>query len=179
MWRERRLQAGVRLPRQLVAGVPLNAAGGRAGKCINLRQPLGQGASRPRQSKSRRPAFTLSHLVINGADALDVSRDITGSVAYRRHGPIPQGLCLRLIYFPGEIRRSSFDHLAGQQVTADGALSFSFGSVGFSNPRHAGPLVVFLELCSESKSIDAPDPIIESNTLTALIFVQADKKGEH
>jgi serine/threonine protein kinase len=127
----------------------------------------------------RRPAFTLSHLVINGADALDVSREITGSVAYRRHGPIPQGLCLRLIYFPGEIRRSSFDHLAGQQVTADGSLSFSFGSVGFSNPQHAGPLVVFLELCSESKSMDAPDLVIESNTLTALIFVRADKKGEH
>jgi len=127
----------------------------------------------------RRPAFTLSHLVINGADALDVSRDITGSVAYRRHGPMPQALCLRLIYFPGEIRRSSFDHLAGQQVTADGSLSFSFGSVGFSNPRHAGRLVMFLELCSESKSMDTPGPIIESNTLTALIFVQADKKGEH
>ena len=71
------------------------------------------------------------------------------------------------------------DHLAGQQVTADGSLSFSFGSVSFANPQHAGPLVVFLELCSESKSMDTPGPIIESNTLTALIFVQADKKGEH
>jgi hypothetical protein len=130
-------------------------------------RPLGQRKDQWR----RRPPFTLSDLVINDADTLDGGRKITGSVAYRGQGPIPHELALRLTFFPGKVRRASFDYLNGQQVTASGSLVFSFGAVSFSHSQYVGPLVVFLELCSLDHARTPPMLVVESNTLTALVFI--------
>jgi serine/threonine protein kinase len=138
---------------------------------------LGFHPTRHRSDRRRRSqSFTLSDLAIHGNDVIDGNQKISGTVAYRSSRPAPEELCLRLTYFPGDVRRSSFDNLDNHHMSDVGSLSFSFGSVGFTHPQQTGPLVVFLELCS----FDADRvPIVESNTVTKLIFVKGKKSSEH
>jgi hypothetical protein len=111
----------------------------------------------------------LSTLKIDGSDVLDRSKKITGSVACRTLAKGRGQLALRLSYRGTDGYVASFHYLDKGGVDGKRKLAFSFSPIDYSR---AGPLVLFLDLCTViERHGRLPDIVRHSNTLGVLVQV--------
>src|SRR5262249_424668 len=116
------------------------------------------------------PVAHLSDLTGDKAQDLDGGKNVTGTVTCKWTERRPGNYALRLtaVKFNGTL--TSLHPLGEGDAPADGPVTFSFAPLN-TGTVHAGPLLVFVELCSFADADRQGPAVLESNTVGALVNV--------
>jgi serine/threonine protein kinase len=117
------------------------------------------------------PQVVLSGPRIDHALELDGSRNVTGSIGYRRRLPLDGKLGLRLMYYRGEERARLFHYFREALPAEEGRLSFSYGPMNSDKTQLVGPVVVFLELCAFAGPALPDNAVPISNPIVLVVNV--------
>jgi hypothetical protein len=138
--------------------------------------------SKGEEPRRARPRVLLSGLRIDHADRLPRDKRITGRVAFQVLQPVAPEVQLRLVYYPSAGGR-------GRVVGMDyprGGLAADGGEIRFNMPEpkeEYSPKDQFLVLFVELASLEDGTPVVESNTVAALVrpirSAAGPPKGDH
>jgi hypothetical protein len=117
----------------------------------------------------------LSNVSIEGADALDPTKKITGTVSYQRTNKAPNFPSLRVIQIVEGGQFSTVHHFVDDFPADKGQLAFSFPEVADSNPKHQGALITILELVDYPNEDRQGRPSVLSNPVAVLLNVVPPK----
>ncbi len=135
----------------------------------------------------RTPLGTLSELKIKSVDAIDPTKNITGTVAFQKAIPYPrlkkhlEGWAFRLTCMPQKgsctlyyvLDSHNLDKFLDDQIST---LTFTFVPLG--KRAHAGPFMVFLDLSAFSRPHQAGERTLVTNTLPIMLNVLATEPGD-
>jgi hypothetical protein len=116
--------------------------------------------------RRRTPRVRLSDLKIDQANRLDASAKVSGSIAYEVIGPpIARPFALRLSFYNARRRRAVLCWFRQSTLQGRGTLSFHFPVLTSANIQLRGPLVLFVEVCTDLDGV----PLVESDSAAILV----------
>jgi hypothetical protein len=130
-----------------------------------------------RETGSRRdpirapPLLELAQPRIDGADALDTSRKITGSVQYRWREVFAGSYALRFRCTPGKQGTTRYFYLKAGLPAQDGAIAFTYGPLESAGPAYGGPVPVFFDVVNFTEPNRTDLVTVVSNPVATLVTI--------
>jgi hypothetical protein len=112
----------------------------------------------------------LSAPRIDHALEVDASRDLTGSIRYRRRQLVDGTVALRVAFYRGDMRITRF-HRRDALPADEGVLRFKFDGLNSAQTKLAGPLVLTLELCTLKDPAKPSSAVVVSNPVVVAVNV--------
>jgi hypothetical protein len=124
------------------------------------------------------PVANLDNLQFDNAARFDGSRNVSGAVTFRQLGAFEGHLALRLTYMVDDLTRTRYYPVDRDPAAGKGTLSFSFPPVHEEGNTTAGPLPVFMELCTFHNPERRGKVVVLSNSVPALLIIAEGASGE-
>ncbi len=115
------------------------------------------------------PRVILSELKFDDGQRLNLNKPVSGSITYEVRGPaVPAPFAIRLaVSLDGGKRRSVLQWFKGRTLEGRGRLNFISPPLASRDYQPRGPVVVFVDLCTDVES----QLLVESEVVPA--FVEA------
>jgi WD40 repeat protein len=124
------------------------------------------------------PLVQIERPKLDGGTSLDGKKAVSGEVAFKATKQLPKGLAVRLSYVGPGGTVGQFQYLEKGLPENAATVPFRFKAInseGDSDDKDiAGPLVLFLDLCTVDDTKDFPEVTILSNTVALLVDVAGE-----